>query len=612
MSHNYQKIKSELQWRATFKTTLSVAICIIIVNFFHFRHIPFIAPISVVVLTSMFKNDSWSHGIERILGPFIFTIIALALTGANDNYVLNILVMVVILLIGGYMFANNTFGYGALLGSLIASIVIYLNFTITPGAHGQGFHTRSIGWDFCLMSAIAVVVSTFVNEFIFPDNDDTSVTPQLTYIYEELAKKMTQGSQLTLQGIVSAKTFMGSCQRYLKAERFDLLMLLVERCQQHFIFIASLNEKYNNLKQSCDFAKIEKPVAAMLQNMNKQLNTIANAIHKHKTIAFNLEDFQHTVDEINKQIEHYRHHVDEKPEFITSTTRLLDLLSFIDSCRHFVAQLTADRELIGKIRQTKTAPTKNKSKKPQPFKINETAMKCSFRYSIVVIIMLTLHDSFGWYGGLQAIITSIVVVAQANTGRAKSKLWLRFLGIVIGGLIGLPLLIFLSTTGSFYLYFCALVLATFLLSLWNNKVPSMSYAAIQAMLLLYLILLLNIGPNNNFAIAWHRFIGVIEGGFVGFLVTAFIFPTDPFDQLRDKLYNTAAKFSALFKSASQQKLSASTCKQFYQDNIVSNQALEADVASTDVNSKEAKLLQMAGQADAFTVTCLYLLTCKMN
>lgn len=60
MSYNYQKIKNELQWRFAFKTTLaiSISISILIVNFFHFRQLPFIAPISVTVIMLLYKNEA--------------------------------------------------------------------------------------------------------------------------------------------------------------------------------------------------------------------------------------------------------------------------------------------------------------------------------------------------------------------------------------------------------------------------------------------------------------------------------------------------------------------------------------------------------------------------
>lgn len=68
------------------------------------------------------------------------------------------------------------------------------------------------------------------------------------------------------------------------------------------------------------------------------------------------------------------------------------------------------------------------------------------------------------------------------------------------------------------------------------KKPEHSYAILQGLILFYLILLVDIGPNNNFNIAWDRFIGVIEGGLIGFVITAFIFPFDPVKFLENKIY----------------------------------------------------------------------------
>lgn len=346
------------------------------------------------------------------------------------NYIVIMLAIVILLLVGGYIYANETFAYAALLGSLIGALILALSFSDIHKA-------IAVGFAFSILSAIAVILATLVNEFIFPDSNKSTVSPQFAYIYHQLNQLFINKDSISLQKIIATKPFLISCKRYLTTRRYQLLLALLENCQLHYHSILTFNDSHRRLMHNANYAIVKDKIEAIINQLQTELKTAEHHVSDLSSYPPQQHQAQTAIKELETEIAYYRQHHKNQPDFIRDRASLLDLLTLLDTAKQIASAIQQDLALIHSFQVDASQKIKQKDKNKKTFKLNNLAIKRAFKYTLTVVVMLILHNTFAWHGGIQAIITSVVIVAQPNMGKSKQRLWQRFLGIICGGIIGL-------------------------------------------------------------------------------------------------------------------------------------------------------------------------------
>lgn len=148
--------------------------------------------------------------------------------------------------------------------------------------------------------------------------------------------------------------------------------------------------------------------------------------------------------------------------------------------------------------------------------LNVVALKHALKSVIATELAIVVWLFSDWPGGIQGIISSLVVSAKTDLVVMRSTAWERLLGCLLGGGIGLfclhfvafDLVILLTLVFSFGLLFCYLMYAS----------PRHMYIGLQANVAFALTLVQAGGPTQNIAPGLERLSGIFLGVIVGLLV----------------------------------------------------------------------------------------------
>ena len=537
--------------RYAIKATLASIICVIINVIWHLEY-GFFSVITAYILISMYHDNTLLRGIERFIGIFIGSMIALLIVNLfTDSKLVYLLGMSTWIFICMYLYNDSRFPfpYAALMCGLFSGLVMLKGTDSYDEVH-------QFAISLIKQIAIGVIVATLTDRFIWSLRSDRHLRDALSAVLNDfgsLFKEMKfkiEGSiseryptvQLSLDTFSHLLNLITLTTKEEKERVFpeDQYIKLVGNLKNLFIKIQILKTNIEESRQLVlDELNIHKAMTESLDLLAKQFLNFGEAMITEGKLEPVSEDCLSKINFVDDKYatlrdSEYALHKWSQTEFLAFSTFVSTIKDIITAITNFIN--TYNDINSGKVYDKITTSSAVKVRKEkQIFQFNKDNVKHSFKVIIVTFLVLIATLYFNLSAGVQALITALLIAAQANLGQATLKERLRFIAVIIAGLYGLVSLIIISLSPHFPVFLALITLGLFIGSYITTGSERVSYAGLQTGIVLPLVMLTSNGPPLTLSIATERFVGVIVGGGIALVVLRFIWPVDPLNQLKEKL-----------------------------------------------------------------------------
>ena len=542
---------AQFKWLHAFRCAVAVSVCLFIINQFTWPLLAFMAPTSAFVIMNVFKNQTVSSAIQRIVGPFIFSIFALLCAYFVHNPWLNTVFLFLLLLIGSYLFARAYFPYAAIMGCLIGTVI----FSVAATSTHPDFATLT-AISFVAYCVIGVVIAWLATRLIFPNRAKRELLPQLGLTLDAIKESYkSKKAMLSLESFTPLKHLFLNCEHQFKPAQARIIEHLIIELKQLYLKVERINQEKRTQTLGKKLPELGKALRALDQAMIDRFSAFAQALKSSKPLSHRASEISDMLNQLDSLLSQLREQGELLKQDVLS---VLKLTSCIQSYRLLNQKLEACIKAFNASFDTHTTPKQLNAflpgEKSRLWQWDKKTARRTFKISIVLLIVYYFVTQQHLPGSFQAIITAGIIAAQPNLGQSTQKLWQRFLGIVVGGLIGFGLLLLLGHTSSLWLLIPALFILTLVFSYIAQGSDTVSYFGIQAGVILF-ILVAMLEPSHNTTMAIQRLEGVFSGGLIALIVAWILFPVHPRKLLRKQLGVGLQLASQLTTAINQHKVS---------------------------------------------------------
>ncbi len=149
--------------------------------------------------------------------------------------------------------------------------------------------------------------------------------------------------------------------------------------------------------------------------------------------------------------------------------------------------------------------------------IKSTYFRFSLRFAIAVMLGLAIGTIFSLRKEYWILLT-IVVIMRPGYGLTKNRMYQRIIGTLIGGIIGIVVIYFVTNTVALSI----LLLISMLLGFWFT---SSDYKVGVAFITLYIVFMYGILKEDVDVSIFYRITDTLIGAFIAFLATNFLWPS---------------------------------------------------------------------------------------
>lgn len=532
--------------KAALRTAIA-ALTAVLISFKLHLETPYWSGMSVVVVSNLYTGSIIDKATLRIIGTLVGAVLGFYITGLVANsLMLYLLSCFLIVAIGTYYYSFSINGYAYLLGALCAFIIIsQLAFTPQNAFFVAIWRPVEI--------AIGVVVSALSAYFIFPNYLKDNIFEQIKNLFGDFNNEFQHLEDLLQQGttdfsplavtnlaikkkIRKAVELIGAMNHELGVTqaRTDEVRALLESFydltrQQHYLINLSPEQKELKLNFS-----------AIFQAIKNDLSQLQQAFIKRTTKIVELE----TTDELTKLEEDWPRYKND----------------FIDSLVHFFQQVHQSLVLIQSLLARVPGPKIPKIKvlsMQDRLRTDPDLIRRSIKAGLSVILALGFWMTSSWPGGINGIISSIVISIRKNLFEMKNVSIHRLIGCLVGGSTALVPLYFIAL--NLYDFIVLLFFAVWAFSYFMFKYPKYSYIGLQANIALIISLAQEGGPPVALEPPLERLGGIVIGIAASFIVANLIWRSDIWTILRRYLskleaYMTYNLQQILLGSAKQKKI----------------------------------------------------------
>ncbi|KTC88719.1 FUSC family protein [Fluoribacter dumoffii] len=533
--------------RAALRTAFAALAAVLISFKFHLET-PFWSGMTVVVVSNLYTGNIINKAMLRIIGTVAGAFLGFYTAGLVVNsYFLYFLSCFSIVFIGAYYYSFSANGYGYLLGSICAFLIISQVAMNPQNAFFVAiWRPVEIG--------IGVLVSALSAYFIFPNHLKNNITFQLHEIFTDFSDEFTQLNMLCKakpdldvlaqnnlkikKKIRKAVELIGAMNHELgvSKSRIDQVRALLDifyDCsrQVHYLLLIS--------PQEIDFKMLQSlPIHQVLHAIREDLLQLQTAFFKQADILSELKTkdllvgLEHHVIQMQKDDSVSGSHLyleantDMQKE--QSVFKSNFAYAFIHFLHHVNQNLLLMRSLLSNIPLEMTAKFQILSTRER-IRTDSDVIKRSIKAGLSVIVALGFWMVSNWPGGINGIISSLVISIRKNLFEMKSVSIHRLLGCILGGGIALFPLFFLEMN-----LFDFIVI--FFLSIWGFsyfmfKSPQYSYIGLQANIAVIISLAQKGGPPVYLGPPLQRLAGIVIGIAASFLVANLIWRSDVWTML---------------------------------------------------------------------------------
>ncbi len=531
---------------------------------------PFWAVMSVIIIMHPLAGPTLDKGIMRIFGTLIGAALGYLIAGlAIDNILLFIGSIFFVISIAFYLSLITRYPYGCVIGGITAYLII-----ATLVYHPTATFDRAI-WRVAEI-LVGVVSAWVVSLLIFPTNTQDTCKQDIDTIMSELkqcfkdainnyTKLQDDGAFHSTAKQISKKLdkneeLLKSARREFGTSIYDISLLSQTHSnirgllrQIKLLYLSKDNSlTYELIVDGCF------PVADLLEQINLLFDTIIT----------------HDISKIGHVIQATLQTYEVLTSSFSQAREQGDVLQYpIEECVAFHNFLHQIHELIEQLIDIKQLVFE-KEKFPEPDNIaNRTVMmgttnkKDAIQYSIkggLSALLATIMWIFtNWPGGLQGIISSVVISLQKNSYDARYVAEMRLLGCTLGGGVGLLAL-------HFFVFDTTVLLIILFIFCWLFSYiivakPKLIFLGQQANMALAITLLSSSTPPLTIAPALERLAGIFIGIGAAFIVGRLVWPSHPNTMLRQSIQTTYIQLQNLYELIILQKLDTPLINQYQTD-----------------------------------------------
>lgn len=518
----------------SFKISLACLICIVVNNILHLDF-SFFSVVSAFVILCLYPTASVAKGLERVIGPTVWVLVIMVLIHYVPYWSLYLALMIVVALVSSYLYAAEVFAYANILGGIISIVVLTLGVQSSQAA-------INAGTDLIKVLVLGVTTALFVQKLIFPHNSYRKFMGELAHVFDYFINKLGTSksvSSLTFSQITMLFTLVEQCRSDIseKKQSVSKFKAVIYDLKQMYATINALDQKlkaFNN-----EFSKLFKQhINTALIDINDNMQALGQAIRLGRPFrSFNISPAFNRIDELLSKM---------RDDETTQKYDIYDIViatDTINAVRHLSDQLYAFTKHYNAALETeKNIENIAKKKVGKIFPLKIEHIKKAVKLSLGIIILCLLYLYCDWPGGIQAVITVAVVIAQPNVGVGLEKNIQRMEGIILGAAIGIVLALVINALPYYTLYLIIIACSFFLCAYLTFDNPKRVYIGLQAGVIITLIIGFDNGPYIPLQTAFERVIGVFSGGVIAFFIIQTLWPVHPLKLLlspfKDSLMTT--------------------------------------------------------------------------
>ncbi len=530
----FSKIKMDDQAMVlALRLMLGVILCILISVYLNLQE-PYWAVFTVAACVRSTAGVSFYRAFERLLGTILGGLLGFFLAGFFELNLFGILVgSFLIMFCGQYCFERFGRRYSVTLGTVTA--LLLFNSVLLP--HGSSFEillqriaeisvgvmvtfllsviflpkdlTVDINLQIDKLKKIGATIYPLIMNSILIQKGGSEINKHLTTFEKEIDKLERLLELYNLDPTIRFKSKTNIGQSKLL---FDQYLILLKDFYFHF---CALNKHYW-------ITLFGQPFEILTRNISNLLH-----LNNHQEILQTYEKINSSLAELNDQIDEMRSRgqfLHNKPEENQA------LYLFIDLSQNFI-NLMVRIEEISSIQQTVTIIKQDNILDIEDKKFY---LKHSFKTSLGVALAFYCWIWLQWPGGLQGLISSLVISSKNISDEMSHIAIDRLLGCAIGACIGLVTLYLFV----FNLMTLLLVMAifTFIFGYYGMIIKKHEYLFTQATYGLALTLVQAGGPPLTLSPPLERLAGIFIAIICIMLVNKMILPFDALKYYMKKIY----------------------------------------------------------------------------
>lgn len=501
--------------------TAIAALTAVLISFFFHLQTPYWSGMTVVVVTNLYTGSIIDRAFMRLIGTIAGAFLGLYVAHfvANDFF-LYILSCFLIICVSVYFYNFSKYSYAYLLMALCAFIVV-AQLSINP------HNVLPVAIWRPVEIGIGVLVSAVSVYCFFPNHLRNNISTQISALFDELSNEM---NQLALCLDQEHLYFTDLCEKNVSFKKnLRKAFELIDAMSHEF---GATQEQIDELRAILDsFYELARQIQYLIIAFPEKNDLTAMGF---LPIATAFEAIGHDLGEL-KNILIYRQATNV--EFMRTPLVLAEFKrkyedsqvnnELVNQVFHFLIQINQQLMDIHAL-STGEFIAKNSSfkliRREKRLQTDPDLIKHSLKAGMSVLLALWFWLLSNWPGGLNGIISSLIISIKRNLFEMKNISLHRVLGCLLGGGTALLSLYCFQMN----LYYCILVL---FFSVWGFtyfmfKVPQYAYVGLQANIALIITLAQEGGPPMVLSPPLQRLGGIFIGIAASFIVGNMIWRSD--------------------------------------------------------------------------------------
>lgn len=522
--------------RAALRTAAAVLIAVLLAFKFHFQN-PYWSGMSVVVVANLYTGSIIDKAVMRIVGTIFGAFMGFYLAGLVANsLLLYLMACFLIIAISVYYYQYSSYGYAYLLGAL-CSFIIIAQITIDPRSASLVAIWRP------MEIGLGVLVFAVCVYAIFPNHLKDNVFVQVTELFDEFSTQFKEFSQALVQDEINFVAVQES------------LLRIKKRVRKATDLIGAMNHEIGVTKAQID--ELRALLEAVL-SISRQINYLCSfplvEIVEIKPFKKAIHSFFAAVvnDCAHLKAVFIDGEKETKPLSAAKEQEVLEAMvarerhkgAFVYTLVTFTQHLEQNLQLISQL-LTKT-PISNEKKdtvlgKKSRLRADSELIKHSIKAGFAVLLAMGFWLISNWPGGINGIISSLVISIRRNLLEMKHIIIHRLIGCSLGG--GTALLALAIIEMNLYDLVVLLFCSVWGFSYFMFKFPKYAYIGLQANIALIISLAQEGGPPVLLDPPLQRLAGVVIGIVASFLVANVLWRTDIWKLINtylERIYNYIA------------------------------------------------------------------------
>ncbi|KTD25056.1 FUSC family protein [Legionella israelensis] len=512
--------------RAAIRTAIATLTAVLLAFKFHFET-PYWSGMTVVITSNLYTGNIIDKALMRIIGTIAGAFLGFIAAGLVVNsFLLYLLTSFLLVAVAVYYYNFSRYAYAWLLGSLTALIIIS-QLAVNPQNVLYVAIWRSVE------IALGVFVSSLFALSVFPNPIKKILIKQFDILLADLDKCLKQLYACLTDSSKDFQTLAESnvqlkihCRKAveligampkdpsIKKENIDRYRALLESIYQ----LARLFQYQISQPIKPYHLPVFLPLKEVFHALENDISSLRFALKKPQSRQQPLQ-LQASLQQFELQ-------------FKKNRSLLTAFLPSIYSLSHFmkgVEQHLMAMKLLLERKEIKEQPSIyiNAQKR---LRNDPDIIKHSVRAGITIVLALLIWLASSWPGGINGIISSIVISVRKHLYEMKNISSHRFIGCFIGGGIALTSLALVRM--NLYDFIVILLFSVWLFSYFSFKYPQYAYIGLQANIALIITLAQGGGPPHTLAPPLERLAGIIMGIIASFAVGNLLWRTDAWIILR--------------------------------------------------------------------------------